>query len=55
VAPAALGETVLAWAAEQRYDCVVTDWRTTNLLSSRTWPALGFGESFARLHRLVGY
>jgi GNAT superfamily N-acetyltransferase len=51
----ALGETVLAWSAERGYDCVVTDWRTTNLLSSRTWPALGFRDSFARLHRLIGY
>jgi GNAT superfamily N-acetyltransferase len=51
----ALGETVLAWAAQAGFGCVVTDWRVTNLLSSRTWPALGFAESFLRLHRLVGY
>ena len=51
----ALGEAVMAWSAEQRHSCVVTDWRTTNLLSSRAWPALGFEESFLRLHRNVGY
>ena len=51
----ALGEAVLWWAAEAGYDSVVTDWRTTNLLSSRTWPALGFAETFTRLHRVVGY
>ncbi|WP_203914848.1 GNAT family N-acetyltransferase [Rhizocola hellebori] len=51
----ALGEAVLAWAAESGFDCVVTDWRVTNLLSSRAWPALGFEETFLRLHRLVGY
>jgi ribosomal protein S18 acetylase RimI-like enzyme len=51
----ALGEAVLAWAAATGYGCVVTDWRVTNLLSSRAWPALGFGESFLRLHRLIGY
>jgi GNAT superfamily N-acetyltransferase len=51
----ALGEAVLDWAAEAGFDCVVTDWRATNLLSSRTWPRLGFRESFLRLHRLVGY
>jgi GNAT superfamily N-acetyltransferase len=51
----ALGETVLDWAAQAGFACVVTDWRVTNLLSSRTWPALGFAESFLRLHRLVGY
>jgi GNAT superfamily N-acetyltransferase len=51
----ALGEAVLAWAAESGFDSVVTDWRVTNLLSSRAWPALGFEESFLRLHRLIGY
>ena len=51
----ALGEAVIAWAAQAGYDCVATDWRVTNLLSSRTWPRLGFAESFLRLHRLVGY
>jgi GNAT superfamily N-acetyltransferase len=51
----ALGEAVIAWAAQAGYRCVVTDWRVTNLLSSRTWPRLGFTESFLRLHRLVGY
>jgi len=51
----ALGETVLQWAAQGGFGCVVIDWRVTNLLSSRTWPALGFAESFLRLHRLIGY
>jgi len=51
----ALGETVLDWAGRAGFGCAVTDWRVTNLLSSRTWPALGFAESFLRLHRLVGY
>ena len=51
----ALGEAVLHWAAQAGFGCVVIDWRVTNLLSSRTWPALGFAESFLRLHRLIGY
>jgi GNAT superfamily N-acetyltransferase len=51
----ALGEAVLGWAAETGFDSIVTDWRATNLLSSRTWPRLGFEPSFLRLHRLVGY
>jgi GNAT superfamily N-acetyltransferase len=51
----ALGEAVIAWTAQAGYDCVATDWRVTNLLSSRTWPRLGFAESFLRLHRLIGY
>lgn len=51
----ALGEAVLSWSAEQRHSCVATDWRATNLLSSRAWPALGFRPSFVRVHRLVGH
>jgi GNAT superfamily N-acetyltransferase len=51
----ALGEAVLDWAARSGFDSVVTDWRETNLLSSRAWRALGFRETFVRLHRLIGY
>ncbi|WBQ07106.1 GNAT family N-acetyltransferase [Kribbella sp. CA-293567] len=51
----ALGEAVLNWAAECGYTSVVTDWRVTNLLSSRAWPRLGFEQTFHRLHRLIGY
>jgi GNAT superfamily N-acetyltransferase len=51
----ALGRAVLGWAAESGYPSIVTDWRATNLLSSRTWPRLGFRPAFHRLHRLVGY
>jgi GNAT superfamily N-acetyltransferase len=51
----ALGETVIWWSTEAGYPAIVTDWRVTNLLSSRAWPALGFRDTFVRLHRLVGY
>jgi GNAT superfamily N-acetyltransferase len=51
----ALAEAVLTWCAERGFDSVVTDWRTTNLLSSRAWPALGFEETFVRLHRMIGH
>ena len=51
----ALGEAVLQWSADTGYDSVVTDWRVTNLLSSRTWPKLGFEQTFHRLHRLIAY
>lgn len=51
----ALGETVLAWANDAGYPVVATDWRATNLLSSRTWTRLGFVPTFQRLHRTVGY
>jgi GNAT superfamily N-acetyltransferase len=51
----ALGEAVIDWAAQGGYRSVATDWRATNLLSSRTWPRLGFEPTFLRLHRLVGH
>jgi GNAT superfamily N-acetyltransferase len=51
----ALGEAVLDWSRTQQHACVVTDWRATNLLSSRAWPALGFRPTFLRLHRLLGH
>lgn len=51
----ALGEAVLGWCAESGYGASVTDWRATNLLSSRTWPRLGYRPAFYRMHRLVGY
>ena len=44
-----LGTTVLDWAAAEGYSGVVTDWRATNLLSSRTWPKLGWRPTFLRL------
>ena len=49
----ALGETVIAWARDAGHATVVTDWRETNLLSSRTWPRLGFRPTFRRLHRAI--
>lgn len=51
----AVGEAVIAWAGAAGYQSVVTDWRRTNLLASRAWPALGFEPTYLRLHRLVGY
>jgi len=51
----ALGEAVHDWAAAEGYTCLATDWRATNLLSSRTWPRLGYRPTFLRLHRRIGY
>jgi GNAT superfamily N-acetyltransferase len=48
-----LGEAILGWAKETGYPAVVTDWRMTNLLSSRTWPRLGFRPTFFRLFRAI--
>jgi GNAT superfamily N-acetyltransferase len=48
-----LGNTVLDWAAAEGYSAVATDWRATNLLSSRAWPQLGWRPTFYRLHRAI--
>ena len=47
----ALTAHVLAWASEQGYSAMTTDWRMTNLLASRFWPRRGFREAFLRLCR----
>ncbi len=49
----ALTDACFAWARERGYRTMVTDWRVTNLLSSRFWPRRGFRTSFLRLHRLI--
>jgi GNAT superfamily N-acetyltransferase len=51
----ALTQASFAWARERGYEAMVTDWRETNLLSSRFWPRRGFRPTFLRLHRLVAY
>jgi len=48
-----LMEASFAWAREQGYETMVTDWRETNLLSSRFWPKRGFRRSFIRLYRSI--
>jgi GNAT superfamily N-acetyltransferase len=49
----ALTDAGFAWARERGYETMVTDWRVTNLLASRFWPARGFRESFLRLYRRI--
>jgi ribosomal protein S18 acetylase RimI-like enzyme len=49
----ALTDAGFAWARERGYETMVTDWRVTNLLSSRFWPRRGFRESFLRLYRRI--
>ena len=49
----ALTEAAFAWAREHGHEAMVTDWRVTNLLSSRFWPARGFRETFLRLYRHI--
>ncbi|MDX6397819.1 MAG: hypothetical protein QOJ43_1227 [Gaiellaceae bacterium] len=49
----ALTQAAFAWARDRGYQTMVTDWRVTNLLSSRFWPARGFRETFLRLYRHI--
>jgi len=49
----ALTQTGFAWAAEQGYETMLTDWRVTNLLASRFWPRRGFRTTFLRLYRSI--
>jgi ribosomal protein S18 acetylase RimI-like enzyme len=49
----ALTQAELAWAAEQGYRAMVTDWRVTNLLASRFWPKRGFRPSLLGLYRSI--
>ena len=48
-----LTQACFAWAHERGYETMVTDWRVTNLLASRFWPARGFRTSFLRLYRSI--
>jgi GNAT superfamily N-acetyltransferase len=49
----ALTEAAFAWAHEKGYRTMVTDWRVTNLLSSRFWPRRGFRPTYVRLYRSI--
>jgi GNAT superfamily N-acetyltransferase len=49
----ALTEAAFRWARERGYEVMVTDWRATNLLSSRFWPRRGFRPTFYRLYRSI--
>ena len=49
----ALTDACFAWARRRGYETMVTDWRVTNLLSSRFWPRRGFRTSFLRMYRSI--
>jgi GNAT superfamily N-acetyltransferase len=51
----ALTAAAFAWAHEHGYRTCVTDWRSTNVESSRFWTHRGFRPTRYRLHRLVGH
>lgn len=48
-----LADASLAWARSRGFDVIATDWRVTNLLASRFWPARGFRTTFLRLYRHI--
>jgi GNAT superfamily N-acetyltransferase len=50
----ALTDAAFAWARGRGYETIAADWRETNLLASRFWPARGFRKTFLRLHRWIG-
>jgi GNAT superfamily N-acetyltransferase len=47
----ALGDAVTDWVAGEGYPTVCSDWRSANLTAARTWTALGYQETYLRLHR----
>jgi ribosomal protein S18 acetylase RimI-like enzyme len=49
----ALTLAAFAWARERGHAVMVVDWRVTNLLASRFWPARGFRTTFLRLYRHI--
>lgn len=49
----ALAHHGLAHAKAEGYRVVATDWRSTNLLSSRFWPRIGFQPVAYRLARRI--
>lgn len=49
----ALTAAAFRWARERGYEVMVTDWRVTNLLSSRFWPKRGFRTTFLRVYRSI--
>ncbi|HET8909949.1 MAG TPA: GNAT family N-acetyltransferase, partial [Ktedonobacteraceae bacterium] len=49
----ALTRHALVAAQAAGYTYCVTDWRTTNLLSSRFWPRQGFRPAYYRLRRSI--
>jgi GNAT superfamily N-acetyltransferase len=49
----ALTHHAFAWAHEQGFRSMTTDWRAVNLLSSRFWPKRGFRPQYLRLYRAI--
>jgi ribosomal protein S18 acetylase RimI-like enzyme len=49
----ALAEFGFDHLRQEGFGCCLTDWRTTNLLSARAWPSLGYQPVMYRLHRRV--
>jgi len=50
-----LADAVLVWARTAGFHSIVTDWRSANLESARSWRRFGFRDTYWRLHRNVGW
>jgi hypothetical protein len=49
----ALTQRAFAWARAEGFETCLTDWRSTNPLSSAFWPRFGFEPAAYRLHRTI--
>jgi GNAT superfamily N-acetyltransferase len=49
----ALTQHAFAWARAEGFQTCLTDWRSTNALSSAFWPRFGFDPVAYRLHRTI--
>ena len=49
----ALTDAAVAWAGSRGHDVIAADWRVTNLLASRFWPARRFRTTHLRLYRSI--
>jgi GNAT superfamily N-acetyltransferase len=49
----ALAAEAIAWAHEQGFRSLSTDWRVVNLEASRFWPRRGWKPTFLRLYRAL--
>jgi GNAT superfamily N-acetyltransferase len=49
----ALTDAFFAWARDEGFEWLATDWRSTNIEANRTWRAMGFVPGFLRLYRAI--
>jgi GNAT superfamily N-acetyltransferase len=49
----ALTDVFMAWARDEDFEWLTTDWRSGNLEANRTWRSMGFEPHFLRLYRHI--